>query len=47
MDAMGIKPADFTVNGGDLTNVNPKTGMPEFGFFSKVFKSVKKITFWI
>ena len=43
MDAMGIKPADFTVNGGDLTNVNPKTGMPEFGFFSKVFKAVKKV----
>lgn len=43
MDAMGIKPADFTVNGGDLTNVNPKTGMPEFGFLSKAFKAVKKV----
>lgn len=43
MDAMGIKPADFTVNGGDLTNVNPKTGMPEFGFLSKVWKKVKKV----
>jgi hypothetical protein len=43
MDAMGIKPADFTVDGGDLTNVNPKTGMPEFGFLSKAFKAVKKV----
>jgi hypothetical protein len=43
MDAMGIKPTDFTVNGGDLTNVNPKTGMPEFGFLSKAWKSVKKV----
>jgi len=43
MDAMGIKPTDFTVNGGDLTNVNPKTGMPEFGFLSKAFKAVKNV----
>jgi hypothetical protein len=43
MDAMGIKPADFTVDGGDLTNVNPKTGMPEFGFLSKAFKAVKSV----
>jgi hypothetical protein len=30
------------VNGGDLTNVNPKTNLPEFGFFSSLKKIVKK-----
>jgi len=43
MGSMGFNPSDFTVNAGDLTNRNPKTGLMEFGFLSKVWKSVKKV----
>ena len=43
MKGMGLNPESFIVNGGDLTNVNPETGMPEFGFFSSVVKAVKKV----
>ena len=42
MKDMGLNPADYTVNGGDLTNVNPKTNLPEFGFFKSLKKIVKK-----
>lgn len=38
----GLDPNEFIV-GGDMVARNPYTGIQEFGFFSKVFKSVKKI----
>ena len=41
MQAVGLDPNEYTV-GGNMT-INPITGMPEFGFFKKVFKSVKKV----
>jgi len=40
---MGLNPSDFTMSSGDLSNMNPQTGLPEFGFFSKIWKAVKKV----
>ena len=37
----GLDPEEFVV-GGDLVARNPRTGMQEFGFLSKMFKKVKK-----
>ena len=34
--------SDVTV-GGDTVSINPYTGLPEFGFFSKLWKKVKKV----
>jgi hypothetical protein len=41
MQAVGLDPREYTV-GGNMT-INPITGMPEFGWFKKTFKSVKKV----
>ena len=38
----GLDPEEFIV-GGDMVARNPRTGVQEFGFFSKVFKKVKKL----
>ena len=38
----GLDPQEFIV-GGDMVARNPRTGVQEFGFFSKVFKKIKKI----
>lgn len=38
----GFDPQEFIV-GGDMVARNPRTGVQEFGFFSKVFKKIKKI----
>lgn len=40
--ANGIDPEEYMV-GSDQMSINPETGLPEFGFFKKVFKGVKKI----
>lgn len=40
--ANGIDPEEYMV-GGDEMSINPETGLPEFGFFKKVFKAVKKV----
>lgn len=40
--ANGIDPEEYLV-GSDRMSINPETGMPEFGFFKKVLKGVKKI----
>lgn len=37
----GLDPRNYHV--GEYMTINPVTGMPEFGFLSKVFKGVKKI----
>ncbi len=37
----GLDPRNYHV--GEYMTINPITGMPEFGFLSKVFKGVKKI----
>jgi len=37
----GLDPRNYHV--GDYMTINPVTGMPEFGFLSKVFKGVKKV----
>lgn len=42
MEAAGINPAEYEANGGEYS-INPETGLPEFGFFSKLFKVVKKV----
>ena len=39
----GLDPEEFVV-GGDLVARNPRTGMQEFGFLSKMFKKVKKVS---
>ena len=38
----GLNPQEFIV-GGDMVARNPLTGIQEFGFLSKVFKSIKKV----
>ena len=38
----GLDPEEFIV-GGDMVARNPRTGVQEFGFFSKVFKKIKKV----
>lgn len=40
--ANGIDPEEYMV-GSDQMSINPETGLPEFGFFKKVFKGVKSI----
>lgn len=37
----GLNPEEFIV-GGEMVAINPRTGVQEFGFFSKVFKKIKK-----
>ena len=41
MEDMGLEPEQYIV-GNELNSVNPITGIREFGWFSKIFKSVKK-----
>lgn len=41
MRAVGLSPDEYTV--GDGMSINPITGMPEFGWLKKTFKSVKKV----
>ena len=38
----GVDPNQFVVGNGDM-DLNPLTGLPEFGFLSKVFKKIKKV----
>lgn len=38
----GIDPNQFVVGNGNM-DLNPLTGLPEFGFLSKVWKKVKKV----
>lgn len=40
--SMGANPSEYIV-GSKEQKINPLTGQPEFGFFSKIFKAVKKI----
>lgn len=37
----GLDPRNYHV--GEYMTINPVTGMPEFGFLSKIFKGVKKV----
>ena len=39
--AAGLSPNEYTV--GEGMSINPITGMPEFGWLKKTFKSVKKV----
>ncbi len=41
MRAAGLSPDEYTVGAG--MSINPITGMPEFGWLKKTFKSVKKV----
>jgi len=41
MKAVGLDPNEYTV--GEGMSINPITGMPEFGWFKKTFKSLKKV----
>ena len=41
MEDMGLEPEQYIV-GNELNSVNPVTGIREFGWFSKIFRSVKK-----
>ncbi len=41
MRAVGLSPDEYTV--GENMSINPITGMPEFGWLKKTFKSVKKV----
>ena len=41
MIAAGLNPNEYTVGSG--MSINPITGMPEFGFLKKAFKSIKKV----
>ena len=41
MKAVGLSPDEYTVGQG--MSINPITGMPEFGWLKKTFKSVKKV----
>ena len=41
MRAVGLDPAEYTVGSG--MSVNPITDLPEFGFFKKLGKSIKKV----
>jgi hypothetical protein len=38
----GVDPNKYIVGNGDM-DLNPLTGLPEFGFVSKVFKKIKKV----
>lgn len=40
--SLGGDPDQYVV-GDDNNSVNPSTGQPEFGWFSKIFKSIKRI----
>ena len=41
MIAAGLDPNEYEVGTG--MSINPITGLPEFGFFKKAFKSIKKV----
>mgnify|MGYP003111466945 FL=1 len=41
MQQVGLDPNEYTVGQG--MSINPITGLPEFGFLKKTFKSVKKV----
>ena len=41
MRAAGLDPDEYAVGSG--MSINPITGLPEFGFFKKAFKSIKKV----
>ncbi len=41
MRAAGLDPNEYSVGSG--MSINPITGLPEFGFFKKAFKSLKKV----
>ena len=41
MKAVGLSPDEYTVGAG--MSINPITGMPEFGWWKKTWKSVKKV----
>jgi hypothetical protein len=41
MRAAGLDPNEYAVGSG--MSINPITGLPEFGFFKKAFKSIKKV----
>ena len=41
MQQVGLDPNEYTV--GEGMSINPITGMPEFGFLKKTFKSIKKV----
>ena len=41
MKAAGLSPDEYKV--GDGMSINPITGMPEFGWLKKTFKSIKKV----
>jgi len=41
MKAVGLSPNEYTV--GEGMSINPITGMPEFGWLKKTFKSIKKV----
>jgi len=41
MIAAGLDPNEYEVGAG--MSINPITGLPEFGFFKKAFKSIKKV----
>jgi len=41
MQQVGLDPSEYTVGGG--MSINPITGLPEFGFLKKTFKSVVKV----
>jgi hypothetical protein len=41
MKAVGLSPDEYTVGAG--MSINPITGMPEFGWLKKTFKSIKKV----
>ncbi len=41
MQQVGLDPNEYTVGAG--MSINPITGLPEFGFLKKTFKSVKKV----
>ena len=41
MKAVGLDPNEYTV--GEGMSINPITGMPEFGWLKKTFKSIKKV----
>ena len=41
MKAVGLNPNEYTVGSG--MSINPITNLPEFGFFKKIGKSIKKV----
>ena len=41
MQAAGLNPYEYKV--GEGMSINPITGLPEFGFLKKTWKSVKKV----